>query len=75
MLQRSLVVSRATEGGSWEKLGEEIVQQRMFTLQELQLLAGSLAGQSPVSWYGDYDRDIGLEHEEAYRMIMVLQKQ
>ena len=75
VLRRSLVVSRATDGGSWERMGEEVVQQRMFTVQELQLLADSMGQQSPVVWYGDYDTDIGLEHEEAYRMIMVLQRQ
>ena len=75
VLRRRIAVSReqSEEGGS-ELLGQEVVEQRVFTLQEVKLL-GQLAGYSAVAGvYGDYDAAIGLQHKEAYRLVMLLTK-
>lgn len=42
--------------------------------QEVDLL-GRAAGLAVVAVHGDFDEEVGLEHEEAYRMLVWLQKQ
>lgn len=51
----------------------EILQQRMYTAQEMALMA-SMAGFQMEGVYGDFDKQIGLRHEEAFRSIFVLRK-
>ena len=57
---------------------EEVVSQRQFTVQEIKLL-GSINGLEldvQNGLYGEMDPslNVGLRHEEAYRMIAVLKK-
>jgi len=52
---------------------EEVVPARQFTVQELELLADNV-GLEVVTIYGDMAQGVGLSHEEAYRMVMVLRK-
>ncbi len=42
-------------------------------MQEVELLA-YVSGLSVKALYGDMSTSIGLSHEEAYRMVVVLQK-
>ena len=75
VLQRSLVVSRSPEEGKWVRIGEEVVPQRVFTLQEMRLLASRTAGARLVGFYGDYDLEVDIVDADAYRMIVVMQKE
>ncbi|CAL8471064.1 g10606 [Coccomyxa elongata] len=73
ILQRSVAVSRAdpSEEEGWRLIGSEVVPQRVFTLQEVHLLA-RLAGFSIEGLYGEMNLETDLQHEEAYRLIAVL---
>lgn len=51
----------------------EIVQQRQFTLQEIDLIARS-SGLKIISVHGDFNMSIPLHHDDAYRMIVCLRK-
>ena len=51
----------------------EVVPQRQFTLQEVDLLARS-CGLEVVEAHGDFDAAVGLEHDEAYRAVVCLRK-
>lgn len=53
--------------------GEGYLWQRMFTLQELMLLADSV-GLEVAGTYGDLNLDIDLSHDEASRLVLCLQK-
>ena len=66
-------MSRAdpNEEDGWRVIGSEVVPQRVFTLQEVHLLA-RLAGFSVEGLYGEMNLERDLQHEEAYRLIAVL---
>ncbi|KAI7841824.1 hypothetical protein COHA_004353 [Chlorella ohadii] len=51
----------------------DVVPQRQFTLQEIDLL-GRATGFEVVEVHGDFDASIGLDHEEAFRSVMVLRR-
>lgn len=73
-LRRRIAVSREVGGeGNLELIGEEVVEQRVFTLAEVKLL-GELAGFGRMTSYGDYDMNISLTHEDAYRLVMLMQR-
>ena len=65
-------MSTISEGVS-SLLGEEIVPQRVFTLQELRLLA-RMAGLEVAAIQGDMNMDLPLNHDEAHRMVAVLRR-
>jgi hypothetical protein len=46
---------------------------RQFTVQELELMAANV-GLEVVTLYGDMAQGVGLSHEEAYRMVVVMKK-
>jgi hypothetical protein len=73
VLQRRVTVSQRVSQGEWQVLGESIVPQRVFTLQEIELLA-RLVGMHVVGYYGAWDLEVGLEHKDAYRTVAVLSK-
>lgn len=52
----------------------EVVPQRQFTLQEVELL-GTAVGLQVVEVHGDFDAAVGLDHEEAYRSVVCLRRQ
>lgn len=76
VLQRSVAVSRRRRGeeNDWELIGQGLVPQRMFTLQEVHMLANA-AGFSVEGLYGEMDMQIGLQHEDAYRLVAVLRSE
>lgn len=52
----------------------ETVEQRQFTLQELDLLAMASGWHMCQPVYGDLDLSISLDDEESHRMVVLLQK-
>jgi hypothetical protein len=75
VLKRHVKVERQREG---EKKGGELVvdgvtEQRLFTVGELELLAGQ-TGFQPLAWYGDLDADATLDDDDAPSLVVVLQK-
>ncbi|KAK9901276.1 hypothetical protein WJX75_003778 [Coccomyxa subellipsoidea] len=78
IMQRSVAVSEADpaneEGDGWRLIGREMVPQRVFTLQEVRLLA-RIAGFSVEGLYGEMALEADLQHEEAYRLIVVLKNE
>lgn len=74
VLHRRVAVSRKEERGDWELIGESIVPQRVYTLQEVKLLADA-AGFCVEGLFGEMSLAVSLEDEEAYRMVVVLSKQ
>lgn len=61
------------KGDAIDLQGEGFIWQRVFTLQELLLLAESV-GLEVAGTYGDFNLDIDLGHEQASRLVLVLQK-
>ena len=73
-LYRQIAVSRKVDGqGGLELVGEEVVEQRVFTLAETELL-GRLAGFGAMHSYGDYNMSVSLTHEDAYRLVVLMQR-
>lgn len=73
VLRRTVAVRKLEGGEPGEALHESVVLQRSFTLQEIDLL-GRLAGLRVAGVYGDLDLKVGLNHEEAYRLVVCLVK-
>jgi len=73
ILTRTVGMSLFDPSGNLVSSNVSKVPQRQFTLQEINLLAEA-SGFKVVATYGDLDIDIPLESEEAYRMVVVLQK-
>ena len=73
ILTRTVGMSLFDPSGNLVSSNVSKVPQRQFTLQEINLLADA-SGFKVVATYGDLDIDIPLESEEAYRMVVVLQK-
>eukprot|EP00798_Chlamydomonas_sp_ICE-L_P017989 gene17989-24402_t len=61
------------EGGMTLDSVEEVVPYKQYTVQEIDLLARS-AGLKVEELYGEMALDVGMTHEDAYRMIIVLSK-
>lgn len=61
-------------GKGWELVGECLVEQRAFTVPEIELMA-QLARLEVVWYYGSLDIKVdSLFHEDAYRMVVILRK-
>jgi hypothetical protein len=73
VLSRTVVVNRLQGEDVGEAVHESRVRQRSFTLQELDLL-GRLAGLRLRGSYGDLSLEVGLTHEDAYRLVAVFVK-
>lgn len=52
---------------------EEEVPQRMWTFQEMLLLAGA-SGFEVVGSFGAMDQEVGMDSDDAFRMVVVLRK-
>lgn len=52
---------------------EEVVPYRQFTVRELELMA-DMSGFGVEALYGEMDLGVGMDHEEAYRMVAVCRK-
>ena len=53
---------------------EEQVPQRMWTYQEMLLLAGA-SGFDVVGSFGAMDEEVGMDSDDAFRMVVVMRKQ
>lgn len=74
VLHRTVGMSLFDTDGSLLSSTVETVEQRQFTLQELDLLARATGWEMPTNVYGDFDLNISLDDEESHRMIVVLIK-
>jgi len=74
VLQRTVAVNKIEGGEVGECVHESTVEQRSYTLQELDLL-GRLSGLVLKGSYGDLNLKVGLTHEDAYRLVAVFVKQ
>lgn len=74
ILSRTVGLSLFDEEGTLLHSGVESVEQRQFTYQEIELLAMQ-SGWNVVGVYGDLNAEVELFDEEAYRMVIVLQKE
>lgn len=73
VLQRTVAIHAMDGDDMGECLLEEVAPYRQFTTQEIDLLA-TAAGLDVVGVYGDLNLDVGLSHEDAYRLVMVMRK-
>lgn len=73
VLQRTVTVLEGDQSGKLQQIISEVVPQRLFTFQELTLLA-MLSNFSIVKMYGDLDVNSTLNNEEAVRMVVVLKR-
>jgi hypothetical protein len=74
VLMRTVLVERVDEAtGRTETVCREIVLQRIFTVMEMDLLARA-AGLKTFARYGEMDKDVALDDDDAYRHVLVLQK-
>ena len=61
------------KGDDISLVGEQYVWQRVWTFQEINLLA-DLTGFNVVASYGDFDLDMPADSPEAKRLIICLQR-
>ena len=73
VLRRAVTISALEGDAVSEVLLEEVVPYRQFTAQEVSLLAAA-AGLEVRAFFGEMALDVGLGHEEAYRLVACLQK-
>lgn len=73
--QRTVKISSLRSNGETDKLLlENVVAQRIFTSQEVDLLA-RLSGFEVVGVYGALDLEVGTESDDAYVSVLCLRKQ
>lgn len=73
VLHRTVGISLFSSDGELMYSNVDTILQRQFTLQEIDLI-GRVSGWKLVSTFGDFSTDISLEHEDAYRLVAVLQR-
>lgn len=61
------------QGNDVELIGESYVWQRVYTYQELELLAESI-GFQVLAAYGDLDIEVDLDHKDAARLVLCLRR-
>ena len=74
VLHRTVGMSLFDADGSLLSSTVETVEQRQFTLQELDLLARASGWHLCQPVYGDLDVGVPLDDEESHRMTVILQK-
>ena len=74
VLHRTVGMSLFDVDGSLLSSTVETVEQRQFTLQEVDLLAKASGWHVCQPVYGDLDLHIPLDDEESHRMTVILQK-
>jgi SAM-dependent methyltransferase len=74
VLHRTVGMSLFDVDGSLLSSTVETVEQRQFTLQEIDLLAKASGWHVCQPVYGDLDLNIPLNDEESHRMTVILQK-
>lgn len=67
------VALNVLNGEDTEEVVEEVVPYRQYTVQEMDLLC-TIHGLSIEATYGEMNMGVDLNHEEAYRMVMVIKK-
>lgn len=63
-----------SDGGNDKLLLEESVAQRLYTYQEVDLLA-RLTGFQVVGVHGALDMQVGVDSEDSYALVICLKKQ
>lgn len=63
-----------SDGGNDKLLLEECVAQRLYTYQEVDLLA-RLTGFQVVGVHGALDMQVGVNSEDSYALVICLRKQ
>jgi hypothetical protein len=71
VLYRTVGLSAFGADGDMISSDVEVVPQRQFTLQEIEMMA-TVAGLEIVDVFGDSKLEISLEHEDACRMLVCL---
>ncbi len=71
VLQRTLTVYQADSQGAMQQVIMETISQRIFTYQEMKLLAAA-SGFSLHAAYGDMQFDVPVSDVDAARMVLVL---
>ena len=61
------------QGNDVELIGESYVWQRVYTYPELELLAEAV-GFQVVAAYGDLDMEVDVDHRDAARLVLCLQR-
>ena len=73
VLGRTVTVYQADSKGAMQQVIKETVPQRIFTYQELKLLA-SASGYDLYAAYGDMLMDAPISDSDAVRMVLVLRR-
>ena len=73
VLHRTVGLSLFDTAGMLASSTVEVVEQRQFTLQEMDMIAG-LSGWKVSKVFGDFDSEISLDAEDAYRMVLLMEK-
>ena len=73
VLRRTVTVYEGDKAGKLQQVVSEEVPQRVFTFQELKLLA-MLSNFSITRTFGEMDVESSLSDEEAARMVIVLKR-
>jgi len=75
ILQRTVGLSFFSKDGELVSSDVSVVPQRQFSLQEIDLLARASGTWVVKAVYGNLDENCPLDGEDAYRMVVVLQKE
>ncbi len=73
VLQRTVTIYQADSKGKMQKLLSETVPQRIYTYQEMKLLA-ALSAFDLHTAYGDMQMDVSFCDPDAPRMVLVLKR-
>jgi len=73
VLERTVGLSLFDGEGTLVSSTVDVVPQRQFSLQEIELL-GRVTGWQVAAVHGDLQANVPLDGEEAYRMVVVLKK-
>lgn len=73
VLHRTVGLSLFDTAGMLASSTVEVVEQRQFTLQEMDMIA-RLSGWRVSKVYGDFDSEVSLDAEDAYRMVLIMEK-
>lgn len=73
VLQRTVTIYQADSKGKMQKVLSETVPQRVYTYQEMKLLA-ALSAFDLHAAYGDMQKDVAFCDPDAPRMVLVLRR-
>ena len=73
VVQRTVKISTVQDDGGYSLLLEDSVAQRLYTYQEIDLLA-RITGFEVVGLHGALDLQVGLDSEDSYALVICLKK-